>query len=90
MTMTAQAVFQLYANLLTEEANQPWVIIVKEKMESLQYTNIYRVKRRKPPGKTTSLFCTCKLLHQQLCFSHDAGENLRFYISNFLKKPNKV
>ncbi len=34
MTMAAQAVFQLYANLLTEEAHQPWDIIVKEQTES--------------------------------------------------------
>eukprot|EP00804_Cyclotella_cryptica_P008888 CCRYP_013108-RA/>CCRYP_013108-RA protein AED:0.49 eAED:0.50 QI:0/0/0/0.5/1/1/2/0/124 len=25
-----------------------------------------------------------------MCLAHDAGKNLRFYISNFLKKPNKV
>ena len=34
ITTTAQAVFQLYANLLTKEAHQPWDIIVKEQMES--------------------------------------------------------
>ncbi len=32
----------------------------------------------------------CQLLHLQSFFSHDAGENSRFYISNCLKKPNKV
>ena len=90
MTTAAQAVFQLYANLLTEEARQPWDIIVKEQTESSPYTDIYGVERRKSPGKTTSSFCTCQLLHLQSCFSHDAGENLRFYISNCLKKPNKV
>ena len=90
MTTAAQAVLQLYANLLTEEARQPWDIIVKEQMESLPYTDIYGVERRKSPGKTTLSFCTCQLLHLQSCFSHDAGENLSFYISNCLKKPNKV
>ncbi len=73
-TTAAQAVFQLYANLLTKEAHQPWDIIVKEQTESLSYTDIYGVKRRKSPGKTTSLFCTCQLLHPQSCFSHHAGE----------------
>ena len=90
MTTAAQAVFQLYANLLTEEARQPWDIIVKEQTESSPYTNIYGVKRRKSPGTRTSSFFTCQLLHLQSCFSHDAGENLRLYISNCLKKPNKV
>ena len=32
----------------------------------------------------------CQLLHPYSGFSHDAGENLRFFISNCLKKPNKV
>ena len=41
MTTAAQAVFQLYANLLTEEARQPWDIIVKEQTESSPYTDIY-------------------------------------------------
>ena len=40
MTEEAQAVFQLYSNLLTEEACQPWDFIVKEQMEVLPYTNI--------------------------------------------------
>ena len=90
MTMAAQAVFQLYANLLTKEAHQPWDIIVKEQMESSPYTDIYGVEHRKSPGKTTLSFCTCQLLHRQSCFSHDTRENLRFYISNCLKTPNKV
>ncbi len=30
MTRKAQAVFQLYANLVTEEAHQPWDVIIKE------------------------------------------------------------
>ncbi len=54
MTTAAQAVFQLYANLLAKEVHQPWDIIVKEQTESLPYTNIYGVECRKSPGKTTS------------------------------------
>ena len=30
------------------------------------------------------------LLHLQACFSHDAEENVWFYMMNCLKKPNKV
>ena len=58
--------------------------------ESLMYTNIFGVKQRKSPGKTTNLFQMYQLLHLRSCFSHDAGKNLRFYILNCLKKPNKV
>eukprot|EP00804_Cyclotella_cryptica_P027657 CCRYP_010276-RA/>CCRYP_010276-RA protein AED:0.33 eAED:0.71 QI:0/0/0/1/1/1/2/0/171 len=90
MTDSALEVFQLYANLLTEEARQPWDLIVKEQTESSPFHDIFGVERKKSPGKTSESFRRCQLLHLQLCFAHDAGENLKFYISNCLKKPNKV
>ena len=43
-TTVAQAVFQLYSNLLTKEACQPWDIIMKEQTELSPYTNIFRVE----------------------------------------------
>ena len=53
LTIAAQEVFQLDANLLTKEAHQPWDIIIKEQVESLLYTNIFGVEQRKSPGKTS-------------------------------------
>ena len=44
----------------------------------------------KSPGKTVESFQMCQLIHLQLVFAHDAGESLKFYILNNLKKPNKV
>eukprot|EP00804_Cyclotella_cryptica_P020566 CCRYP_003405-RA/>CCRYP_003405-RA protein AED:0.22 eAED:0.74 QI:0/0/0/1/1/1/2/0/267 len=90
MTDSALEVFQLYANLLTEEARQPWDLIVKEQTESSPFHDIFGVERKKSPGKTSESFRRCQLLHLQSCFAHDAGKNLKFYISNCLKKPNKV
>eukprot|EP00804_Cyclotella_cryptica_P025636 CCRYP_002848-RA/>CCRYP_002848-RA protein AED:0.28 eAED:0.28 QI:0/-1/0/1/-1/1/1/0/205 len=40
MTDSALEVFQLYANLLTEEARQPWDLIVKEQTESSPFHDI--------------------------------------------------
>ncbi len=74
MTEASQAVFQLYANLLTEEVHQPWDIIIKEQMESSPHTDIFGVKQKKSPGKTSESLQKCQLLHLQLCFSHDAVE----------------
>ena len=90
MTDSALAVFQLYANLLTEEARQPWDLIVKEQTESSPFHDVFGVEKKKSPGKTSESFRRCQLLHLQSCFAHDAGKNLKFYISNCLKKPNKV
>eukprot|EP00804_Cyclotella_cryptica_P014846 CCRYP_015038-RA/>CCRYP_015038-RA protein AED:0.41 eAED:0.41 QI:0/-1/0/1/-1/1/1/0/76 len=41
MTDLALEVFQLYANLLTEEARQPWDLIVKEQTESSPFHDIF-------------------------------------------------
>ncbi len=45
------SVFQLHANLLTEEVHQPWDVIVKEQTESSPYTNTFGIKWTKSPGK---------------------------------------
>eukprot|EP00804_Cyclotella_cryptica_P015762 CCRYP_013405-RA/>CCRYP_013405-RA protein AED:0.14 eAED:0.55 QI:0/0/0/1/1/1/2/0/303 len=90
MTDSTLEVFQLYANLLTEEAFQPLELIVKEQMESSPFHDIFGVERKKSPGKTSESFRRCQLLHLQSCFAQDAGENLKFYILNWLQKPNKV
>eukprot|EP00804_Cyclotella_cryptica_P011196 CCRYP_007725-RA/>CCRYP_007725-RA protein AED:0.19 eAED:0.50 QI:0/0/0/1/1/1/2/0/254 len=90
MTDLALEVFQLYANLPTEEARQPWDLIVKEQTESTPFHDIFGVERKKSPGKTSKSFRRCQLLRLQSCFAHDVGANLKFYISNCLKKPNKV
>ena len=44
----------------------------------------------KSPCKMSKSFQKCQLLHLQLCLAYDAGEKLRFYISNCLKKHNKL
>eukprot|EP00804_Cyclotella_cryptica_P020378 CCRYP_012612-RA/>CCRYP_012612-RA protein AED:0.43 eAED:0.43 QI:0/-1/0/1/-1/1/1/0/69 len=46
MTDSALEVFQLYANLLTEEARQPWDLIVKEQTESNPFHDIFESKGR--------------------------------------------
>eukprot|EP00804_Cyclotella_cryptica_P006309 CCRYP_010148-RA/>CCRYP_010148-RA protein AED:0.43 eAED:1.00 QI:0/0/0/1/1/1/2/0/386 len=84
MTDSALEVFQLYANLLTEEACQPWDLIVKEQTESSPFHDIFGVERKKSPGKTSGYSTSNHVSHMAL------GENLKFYISNCLKKPNKV
>jgi hypothetical protein len=82
MTDLALEVFQLYVNLLTEEARQPWDLIVKDQMESYPFHDIFGVERKKSPGKTSESFRRFQLLHLQSFFTHDAGKNLKFYISN--------
>eukprot|EP00804_Cyclotella_cryptica_P027897 CCRYP_003796-RA/>CCRYP_003796-RA protein AED:0.34 eAED:1.00 QI:0/0/0/1/1/1/2/0/430 len=55
ITMAGAKTFELYGNLLSDEARQPWEKIIK--------TQVFR---------------------------HDVGEALKDYITNMLKKPNRV
>ena len=86
LTTATQAVFQLYANLLTEKAYQSWGVVIKEQTELLPQTKIFGVKQRKSPAKMSKSLLMSQLLHLQSCYSHDTGENLWFYTMNFLKK----
>ena len=89
LTGLVHEIFQLYTNLLMEEAHQHWDTIVKEQTELSPFHDIFKVKWVKSQGKSNKPFAMCQLIHlQQVCFQ-DAGENLKFYISNCLKKPNK-
>eukprot|EP00804_Cyclotella_cryptica_P025729 CCRYP_002927-RA/>CCRYP_002927-RA protein AED:0.41 eAED:0.41 QI:0/-1/0/1/-1/1/1/0/76 len=54
MTDLALEVFQLYANLLTEEARQPWDLIVKEQMESSPFHDILESTGRSHRAKRPS------------------------------------
>eukprot|EP00804_Cyclotella_cryptica_P021932 CCRYP_000875-RA/>CCRYP_000875-RA protein AED:0.45 eAED:0.45 QI:0/-1/0/1/-1/1/1/0/75 len=54
MTDSALEVFQLYANLLTEEARQPWDLIVKEQTESTPFTTSSESRGRSHRAKRPS------------------------------------
>eukprot|EP00804_Cyclotella_cryptica_P006016 CCRYP_000260-RA/>CCRYP_000260-RA protein AED:0.24 eAED:0.58 QI:0/0/0/1/1/1/3/0/279 len=103
MTDSALEVFQLYANLLTEEARQPWDLIVKEQTESSPFHNIFGVERKKSPGKTSKSFTRQKLeildfkLPQEaqqcsgasVCAARDAAEQLRGRPPVFVLQPKR-
>eukprot|EP00804_Cyclotella_cryptica_P015513 CCRYP_003554-RA/>CCRYP_003554-RA protein AED:0.37 eAED:1.00 QI:0/0/0/1/1/1/2/0/455 len=72
--------FELYGNLLSDEAHQPWEKIIKAQGEP--HTEI--------PKKTWDLFHECVTFHLLQVFRRDAGEALKYYITNTLKKPNWV
>eukprot|EP00804_Cyclotella_cryptica_P023564 CCRYP_011915-RA/>CCRYP_011915-RA protein AED:0.45 eAED:0.45 QI:0/0/0/0.5/1/1/2/0/228 len=82
MTDLTLAVFQLYTNLLTEEARQPWDLIVKEQTESNPFHNIFGVKWKKSPGKHPSHLggasystsnCVSHMTQARVCYSSYAS-----------------
>ena len=82
--------FELYANLLADEARQPWEKILKAQVTQAPWEDIYGTPQTETPTKSWSSFRECVKFHLQTVFRFDAGEALKYYITNTLKKPNRV
>eukprot|EP00804_Cyclotella_cryptica_P028379 CCRYP_016425-RA/>CCRYP_016425-RA protein AED:0.39 eAED:1.00 QI:0/0/0/1/1/1/2/0/371 len=81
---------ELYGNLLPDEARQPWEKIIKAKGTRAPWEDIKGVQHTETPTKTWDSFHECVMFHLLQVFRHDAGEALKYYITNTLKKPNRV
>jgi hypothetical protein len=85
-----QAIFLQYSTQLSETARHPWTTIIGEQINCEPWTDVYGTEHpTKRPASWTS-FQECVQLHLQTVFRADAAEQECFYISNGLKKPNRV
>ena len=85
MDVLSAQILQLYGNLLTDEASQPWEKVVKAQNDSLWY-EVHEEKA----GKTWTSFLECITFHLQSVFRPKAAEAVKFYITNTLKKLRRV
>ena len=83
-------VFQLYSNLLTEEARRPWTKILGEQIDVTPWTDLFGVEHAEEQKRSWTSFMDCVTFHLLTVFRSDAAETQQFYISNGLKKPNRV
>jgi hypothetical protein len=81
--MEGAKAFELYAR-------QPWEKIVRAQTTKCRWEDIYGVTYDEAPTKTLDSFVACVTFHLQQVFMHDAGEALKYYISNMLRKPNQI
>ena len=88
--MLGMQIFQLYGNLLTDEACQPWEKIVKVQTDTIPREDLRGEVHEEKAGKTWTSFLECVTFHLQSVFRPDAAEAVKFYITNTLKKPNRV
>ena len=86
----ASQIFQLYSNFLLEEARQPWSKILAEQINSSPWKDLRGVVHNSPRSKMWDSFKECVTFHMLTVFRNDAAEAQRHYISNCLKKPNRV
>ena len=82
--------FELYGNLLADEARQPWEKIIKAQVTRAPWEDVYGETHEETPTKNWDSFLECVTFHLLQVFRHDAGETLKYYITNTLKKPNRV
>ena len=82
--------FELYANLLSDKARQPWEKILKGQVMQAPWEDVVGVPHTKTPTKGWSSFQEFVKFHLQTMFCFDASEALKYYIMDTLKKPNRV
>jgi hypothetical protein len=90
MTTTASKMFTFYSNLLSPESKYSWNKIVGEQMESDPYVNLQGDSLKGPRGMSHKLFNNCMMFHLLTVFPINAAEQERYYISNVLKKPQRI
>ena len=82
--------FQLYSNLLTEEARRPWCKILGEQINVTPSTDLFGVEHALKRQRSWTFFKDYVTFHLLSIFRSDLAETQQFYISKRLKKPNRV
>jgi hypothetical protein len=86
----AEGFFLLYANLLSKDARFRWDKIVASQVGAAPWTDIQGNKYEKERCKSMETFQDCITFHLLDMFPGDAAKQQRYYISNVLKKPQRV
>ncbi len=87
---TATEMFQFYMNLLSLDAMYLWNKIVWEQTEADSFKDLHGVSRKSPRGLTRESFNNCVMFHLLTVFPNNAAEQGKHYLSNVLKKPQRV
>jgi hypothetical protein len=90
MTIAASKMFLFYSNLLSPESKYAWNKIVSKQTESAPYVNLQGDTLEGPRGMLRASFNDCVMFHLLTAFPINAAEQEKYYISNVLKKPQRV
>ncbi len=86
----AEDMFQLYANLLSVNTRYAWNRIVQKQTDAGPYTDLQGLTRKGPRGMSRKTFEDCVMFHLLTVFPNNAAEQERYYITNVLKKPQRI
>jgi hypothetical protein len=90
MDIAAGQMILFYLNLLSPESKYSWNKIVSEQIESNLYVNLQGDSLEGPRGMSRKLFHECVMFHLLTAFSINVAEQEKYYISNVLKKPQRL
>jgi hypothetical protein len=90
MAAATSKMFAFYSNLLSPESKYAWNKIVSEQTESDPYINLQREAMQGPRGMLCQSFLNCMMFHLLTAFPINATEQEKYYITNALKKPQRV
>jgi hypothetical protein len=86
----AEGFFSQYANLLTEDARYHWDKIVESQCDTAPWVDLQGKEHPRARKKGRRSFDDCVNFHLLTVFRTDAAERQKVYISNTLKKPQRV
>jgi hypothetical protein len=90
MTAAANLMFTFYSNLLSPKSKCAWNKIIVEQTESNPFVNLQGVSLEGPRGMLRNSFNNCIMFPLLTTFPINAAEQEKYYISNVLKKPQRV
>jgi hypothetical protein len=90
MTAAASEMFAFYMNLLSPESKYAWNKIVSKQTESNPFVNLQGVSLEGPRGMSHKSFNNCVMFHLLSPFPINAAEQENYYVTNVLKKPQRV
>jgi hypothetical protein len=90
MTAATSKMFTFYSNLLSPESKYLWNKIISKQMESDPYVNLQGDSLEGPRGMSRESFNECVVFHLLTAFPINAAEQEKYYISNVLKKPQRI
>jgi len=80
----------LYKMLLGENAQVKWCQIVEAQTGAANWTDLQGNVQEVAREHSIESFRDCVKFHLLSVFSHDAGEQQKYYISHYLRKPRKI
>ncbi len=90
MTAAASQMFTFYSNLHSPESKYSWNHIGSNQTESNPFVNLQGVSLKGPRGMSCKSFNDCIMFHLLTAFPINAAEQEKYYISNVLKKPQRI